>query len=173
MRAGVEGYYREHGAQYRNPHEPQLTAALRAAVERWQPDLSAVLDLACGSGEAARALEACGAAPVMGCDPSTGEAWQRRMGRPCLRERFEDIASGAFSGRRWSLIVCSFALHLCPESRLPALIWSLSQCADHLWVVTPHKRPVLREDWGFALGAELVVERVRVRQYGRTGLASS
>ena len=60
-RHGVEGYYAQFGDQYRNPHEQRVRAALHAAVAAWQPDLTRVLDLACGSGEATLALREVGA----------------------------------------------------------------------------------------------------------------
>jgi SAM-dependent methyltransferase len=164
---GVDEFYRRHGATYRNPHEPALGAALGQAVACWRPDLGAVLDLACGSGEAAIALESLGAAPVTGCDPATGAAWQARMGRPCLPHAFADIAAGALAGTRWSLVVCSFALHLCPPSRLPGVLWALAGCTERLWIITPHKRPQLKPGWAFATMAELVHERVRVRDAQR------
>jgi hypothetical protein len=61
--------------------------------------------------------------------------------------------------------VCSYALHLLQPSRLPQLAYTLSQLAPSLLVLTPHKRPDLRPEWGWALRAEQVVERVRARHY--------
>jgi len=86
---------------------------------------------------------------------------------------FEDVAAGALSGRKYSLVVCSFALHLCEPSRLPAVAYQLSLVAPALLILTPHKRPHLREEWGWNLDGEQVVERVRSRFYrsatGRSG----
>ncbi len=58
---GVEGYYSGFGAGYRNPHEPEIRRLLGSVVEKWRPDLSSVLDLACGSGEVTLALRDLGA----------------------------------------------------------------------------------------------------------------
>ncbi len=58
---GVEGYYLAHGATYRNPHEDGVRGVLTMAVAAWTLDLSYVLDLACGSGEATLALRELGA----------------------------------------------------------------------------------------------------------------
>ena len=68
---GPARYYEAHGDSYRNPHEPQLAAALALALGEWEalllppeeplqhgaarPGLR-VLDLACGSGEVSLAL---------------------------------------------------------------------------------------------------------------------
>ena len=164
-RHGVEGYYAQFGDQYRNPHEQRVRAALHAAVAAWQPDLSRVLDLACGSGEATLALREVGAGSVDGIDPYTAGAYQSRTGRPSENFTFEAIAAGALAGRRYSLVVCSYALHLLEPSRLPRLAYELSRLAPGLLILTPHKRPLIRPEWGWQLAGEQVVERVRARLY--------
>ena len=167
-RLGPAAYYRLHGPAYRNPHEPVVAKALAVAFGRWRPDLTRVLDLAAGSGEATLALRALGAAAVDGVDPFTHAAYERRTGRPAERLTFEDVAAGALAGRAYSLAVCSFAMHLCDASRLPGLANQLALAAPALWVVTPHKRPHLLPAWGWELADELVVERVRVRYHRST-----
>jgi trans-aconitate methyltransferase len=162
---GVRGYYQRHGAGYRNPHEASVARALAAAVQSWQPDLRHVLDLACGSGEATLALRQLGASAIDGVDPYTGPAYLARTGQPAEPLTFEAIAAGAMAGRRFSLIVCSYALHLLEPSRLPQLAYTLSQLAPALLVLTPHKRPALRRTWGWEQVGEMVVERVRVRYF--------
>jgi SAM-dependent methyltransferase len=162
---GVLGYYQQFGAAYRNPHELAVRRALHTAVPAWGLDLARVLDLACGSGEAALALRELGAERVEGVDPYTAAAYQARTGSPAEALTFEAIAAGALDGRRYSLIVCSYALHLLAPSRLPRLAYQLSRLAPALLVLTPHKRPALRPEWGWQLAGELRVERVRVRAY--------
>jgi hypothetical protein len=142
---GVRGYYERHGAHYLNPHEPAVSRALAAAVEAWQPDL------------------ALGAGAIEGLDPFTAEAYQARTGQPAQALSFEAIAAGALAGRRYSLIVCSYALHLLEASRRPALAYTLCRLAPALLVLSPHKRPHLRPAWGWTLTGELVVERVRAK----------
>ena len=164
-RHGARDYYRRFGATYRNPHEPAVRRAITSAVATWQPDLSRVLDLAAGSGEATLALRGLGAADVGGIDPYTAEAYQRRVGKPAEVLGFEDVAAGALAGRRYTLVVCSFALHLCEPSRLPAVAYQLSLIAPALLILTPHKRPVIRPQWGWELVGERVTERVRARFY--------
>ncbi|MDB5295763.1 MAG: hypothetical protein JWO31_1746 [Phycisphaerales bacterium] len=167
-RLGPAVYYRLHGPAYRNPHEASVAEALRRAVGRWRPDLSRVLDLAAGSGEATLALRTLGAGAIYGIDPFTHAAYARRTGSPAERFTFEDVAAGALAGRRYSLVVCSFAMHLCDPSRLPGLATQLALVAPALWVVTPHKRPHLLPGWGWTVEAEMVVERVRVRGHRST-----
>ena len=162
---GVRGFYAEAGAHYRNPHEAQLRRCIDVAVRTWRPDLRHVLDLAAGSGEATLALRELGAARVEGIDPYTAAAYLARTGQSAEPLTFEDVAAGALAGRRYSLVVCSFALHLCEPSRLPAVAQQLSAVADGLLILTPHKRPLIKAQWGWELVGEVVVERVRARFY--------
>jgi SAM-dependent methyltransferase len=167
-RYGVEGFYQRFGASYRNPHEHAIRATLRVAVARWRLPLDSVLDLACGSGEITLALRELGCATIDGVDPYTHQAYAERTGQPAEPITFEQIAAGALAGRSYSLIVCSFALHLVALSRLPALATQLSVIGPNLLVLTPHKRPQLRPEWGWRCAEELLVERVRARHYQRT-----
>jgi SAM-dependent methyltransferase len=160
---GADEYYRRFGAEYRNPHEQTVRAVIAASVERNALDLSQVLDLACGSGEATRVLLDLGAGEVDGIDPYTAAAYRTATGRRAEELTFEDIAAGALADRKYSLVVCSFALHLADASRLPLLAWQLAQISEALLVVTPHKRPVLRPDWGWELVDEVLIDRVRGR----------
>lgn len=162
---GVDGYYSKFGAKYRNPHESIIRRVLCEAVARWQLDLDSVLDLACGSGEATIALRESGCRQIEGLDPFTGQAYLNRTGLQAESFSFEQIAMGALAGRHYSLLVCSFALHLIDESWLPALMAQLGLIADCLLVITPHKRPEIRSEWGWGLMDEFVTERVRARLY--------
>jgi hypothetical protein len=162
---GAEAYYREHAEGYVNPHEPEIGQALKMAVARWGLDLSRVLDLAAGSGEATLALRGLGAGRIDGCDPYLFAQYQRRTGKPAERFSFEDVAAGALAGRAYSLIVCSFAMHLAEPSRLPGVCQQLSAIAPAMLILTPHKRPEIREGWGWTLEGEFVWARVRCRLY--------
>jgi hypothetical protein len=162
---GADAYYREHADDYSNPHEPEIAQCIDMAVSRWSLDLSRVLDLAAGSGEATLALRELGAKTIDACDPYLFELYERRTGRPCERFSFEDVAAGLLAGRAYSLIVCSFALHLVDLSRLPVVCMQLALIAPALLVLTPHKRPEIREPWGWSLADEFAWARVRSRHY--------
>lgn len=164
---GAEGFYREQGSTYRNPHEPVIAACLQQAVTQWKLNLSGVLDLACGSGEVTLALRALGA-NCIGNDPFIYEAFETRTGQQALRFTFRDIAGGALQQQTYSLIVCSFAMHLAEASILPVLCQQLAQHCDTLLILTPHKRPALQTAWGWELHDEFLHERVRCRLYQRT-----
>jgi SAM-dependent methyltransferase len=169
---GVEGFYLAHGATYRNPHEDGVRGALTMAVATWTLDLSHVLDLACGSGEATLALRGLGADRIDGIDPFTGVAYEARVGQAAESVRFEDVAAGALAGRTWSTVVCSFALHLVETSRLPGLCRALAEVTDSLLVITPHKRPDIRSGWGWESPVECKFQRTRARLYRRVGAES-
>ena len=162
---GVRGFYEQFGESYHNPHEAAIRSALHAGLTHWQVDLSRVLDLACGSGEVTLVLQELGCTSIDGIDPYTAEAYRARMGRQAEPFTFEQIAEGVLEGRRYSLIVCSFALHLLPASRLPVVAYQLQRIAPALIILTPHKRPQLREAWGWRLEDEIMADRVRARLY--------
>lgn len=162
---GVDGYYAQHGHDYRNPHEAIVRRLLAAAVERWALDLGSVLDLACGSGEVTLGLRELGATEIRGIDPYTCAAYRARTGGEAEALSFEQIAGGALAGRRHSLIICSFAMHLIATSWLPALLTQLALVAPRLVILTPHKRPTIRPAWGWRLADEIQLDRVRARLY--------
>lgn len=167
---GADGWYRDHGATYRNPHEDAVGEVLALAVTWWPTAFAGrVLDLSCGSGEATLALRAAGviAQDIDACDPYTAEAFQARVGRPIEPWSFTDIADGALVGRAYSAVVCSYALHLCEPSWLPKVCHALALAAPALIIVTPHKRPEIRPDFGWDLIDDHrdISLRVRLRLY--------
>jgi hypothetical protein len=168
---GAQAFYAQHGETYSNPHEERVRAALARCVAQWRLDLSTVLDLACGSGEVSVIFRKLGATRIDGADPFTNQAYRRRTGQDALEVSFEQIAAGALAGRRYSLVVCSYALHLLEPSRLPALLYELRRIAPALLILSPHKRPQIREEWGWRLEAELYEQRVRARLFHQVALA--
>ena len=176
-RLGVRKYYQDHGASYLNPHEHLVRRAIADLVPRWKLDVSNVLDLACGSGEATLALQKAGAVVIEGIDPYTEAAYARRTGRSCQPLTFEQISTGALQPSRFTLIVCSYAMHLVEESRLPLLCYHLRQLSPALLILTPHKRPAIEPAWGWTLQAEKVFNtnkpdyhRLRARLYAAVEL---
>ena len=165
---GVREFYEQQGSSYRNPHEEAIADVLRRCVAQWQLDLSRVLDLACGSGEVTLALRLENTQQIVGADPYTSEAYLDRTGQQALAHSFEQIAQGALAAERFSLIVCSYALHLVEPSRLPALLAQLAICSPALLILSPHKRPEIRDAWGWRLIQQTYRHRVRVRLFERT-----
>jgi SAM-dependent methyltransferase len=159
---GVQGFYQTHGDTYRNPHEKQIHGLL----EQFAPllDLSNSLDLACGSGEITIKLLELGAS-IQGIDPFTATAYFKRTGLRAENLSFEQIANGVLENRRYSSIICSFAMHLVAASRLPLLIYQLANISPHLLILSPHKRPVLKPEWGYWLETTKNFERVKGKLY--------
>ncbi len=159
---GVEGYYQSHGATYRNPHEKQIHTLL----EEFRPLLNCtnVLDLACGSGEVSLKLLEFGAT-VTGLDPFTAIAYQQRTGLTALPASFEDIAEGRLSNQTYTCIICSFALHLADISRLALICYQLAIISPSLLILSPHKRPVIKDQWGWTLDTEKSFERIKGKLY--------
>jgi SAM-dependent methyltransferase len=173
---GAEGWYRDQGAAYRNPHTAAVTTAVEQAVSRWPSLFSAgrVLDFCCGSGEVTRALIDSGVdgSLIDSSDPFTGLAFAAACpGRTLAAEwTFADVEQGALSRFGWNTVLCSYAFHLCEQSRLPAVCTQLSSIAEHLVIITPHKRPELSPGWGFTLVDEHrdTKLRIRLRRYDCT-----
>ena len=174
---GVADHYRAHGASYRNPHAEIIDRCLEIAVSKWSLKLERVLDLAAGAGEFTLALERATkrTLTIDACDAFTMQAYRDQTGRACKQLSFEQIAGGAlrrpvdtltsFAAKpdSYSLIGCSFAMHLCPVSELPALLLELSQVAHQLLILSPHKRPNIRDGWGWSLRDSFTEQRVHVR----------
>ncbi|KAG9315574.1 hypothetical protein JVU11DRAFT_3210 [Chiua virens] len=107
---------------------------------------------------------------IAAADPYTRAAYSERTTLPCAPLSFRDISQGMLppnvspmssighSGAgntdvaidRIDMVVCSFALHLVePSSELFALLWELSTKANWLVVLAPHKKPEIKEGWGW------------------------
>ncbi len=162
---GVEDYYRNHAAVYENPHFGYIQQLLEQNKERL--DYTNTLDLACGGGEVTLILRGLGFENTVGCDPFTHALFEQNTGQKCLMFSFEDIIKGAslvfapslrgeldsdpisqsqnltITKSPFSCIISSFAMHLCPEKQLFALVAQLFLVTQNIVIVTPHKRPEL------------------------------
>ncbi|KAG8965791.1 hypothetical protein FRC03_000162 [Tulasnella sp. 419] len=107
-------------------------------------------------------------------DPYTSESYQSRTNLPCHSLSFRDLASGAMppfiqiltsdldkpkepesnihSSDIVDIAICSFAMHLIESpSELFALLWELSTKVRWLVIISPHKKPEIKENWGWVL----------------------
>ena len=155
---GAEGYYRAFADTYENPHFPEIKALLERNLSRF--DSSAVLDFAAGGGEVAQVLQGMGVQGITGCDPFTFALFEKNTACACLRLSFMDVIKNGLPAR-YSTIISSFALHLCPVKDLFSLSWQLLQAAPLLVLITPHKRPELEKLDGIELVWEDVVSTER------------
>ncbi len=148
---GVEQYYTQFANGYENPHLPYITALL--AQNRARIDFSRAFDFCCGGGEVTQALLHMNYQTAGASDPFTATLFEKNIGLPCEKWSFEDVIKGKFVGV-YSAIVCSFAMHLCPEKQLFTLATTLLRHAPQLVIITPHKRPALETLDGIELAFE-------------------
>jgi hypothetical protein len=163
--SGVGAFYKAIGPRYINPQESNIHEVLKIICATWPIDLSHVLDLAAGSGEVTVLLQSLGYSNIEGSDPYTNILYESRTRRRCMTYGFEDIARGQFLADRYSVVICSFALHLLAPSWLPGFLWGLQQITDTFLVVSPHKRPRISPEWGWTLVREKTRARVRTRLF--------
>ena len=157
---GVDKFYQLHSSDYRNPHEEIIKMLICTAQERGIVGKN-VIDLCCGSGEVTMALNDC---EVIGVDPYTSDAYYNRTGRKPIPLDFKNIAQGQLIGH-YDSVICSFALHLCPISLLPMVLWRLGEISNTLIIISPNKKPDCDNISGWILVDEILVDRVRMKVY--------
>ena len=162
---GAENFYKNFGNSYVNPHENQIDDAIIFANDNWNVDFTNTLDLCAGSGEITRILLQLNYNNIDAVDPYTSDIYKKKTGRDCEKISFDDIYNGSLQNRYYSTIVCSFALHLVDESKLPILCYRLSTICDNLLILSPHKRPQIKPECGFDKIQEKIVDRVRMILY--------
>lgn len=142
---GIEDYYKRHCEDYSNPHI-SIIKELIDISNCIQYLGNNILDLCCGGGEITNILKD-NNFNIEGLDPYTAPAYKKNTGKECLIYDFKDIVQGALQNRRYNTIICSYAMHLCEESMLNNLLYQLSLIANTLIIITPHKRPEIRDWW--------------------------
>ena len=171
---GVIGFYEKYGSTYRNKHAPEIKRAMRFVLAKFPPDLKhpttiRVLDLACGSGESTIALienKAAVLENIDGCDPFTFEAFEEVCGKPAFKWSFEEISEGILDASKgYDLCICSFALHLLDTSKLFGCCYQLALKCKYLLILSPHKRPELKQEMGWNFVFEIVEERIHAKLY--------
>jgi 2-polyprenyl-3-methyl-5-hydroxy-6-metoxy-1,4-benzoquinol methylase len=145
---GVEQYYAQSGGAYTNPHFLQIEALLVQNQSRI--DYAEVLDFCCGGGEVSQVLQKLDYPLPQASDPYTQEAYRQNIGKECWDFSFEEVIRGKLEGQ-FSSIICSFAMHLCPQKQLYPLVYQLFQHTAQLIIITPHKRPELEKLTGVQL----------------------
>lgn len=152
---GVDNFYKTIGNNYVNPHEKKIVYLLNQLNLKG----SKVLDLSAGTGLVSNNILA---RQIVGSEPYLREEYIKNTGNFCYDFDFDDIALGKLS-EHFDTIICSFALHLCPISKLPNVLFELSLITDKLVILTPNKRPTIK--LFFDKISEIEYERVRMRIY--------
>jgi SAM-dependent methyltransferase len=147
--AGVERYY-ESCLRYSNPHSSKFKEIIRRLLD-WLPlDLkitpqTPILDLACGSGQVTKALLENGIDDIIGMDPYLSDQYLRETNKVVYQNSFDDLISGVLILPKTSLVICSYALHLCLH-RLDDLLLVLQQSSSYLCIISPHGLPIINEE---------------------------
>lgn len=124
---------------------------------------------------------------IEGCDPYTFEAYLQRTGQQALQLTFQQVAQGALEmdvegpascqaqAQGWvpancvvyDLVVISFALHLVNPSMVWSTLDALSRVSHWLVLISPHKKPIVKDDGSFKwrLVQEGCIERVHIRLF--------
>ena len=74
-------------------------------------------------------------------DPFTHELYEQQTKLSCYRDSFDDVVkqqAACFEYAPFSSIICSFAMHLCPQRQLYSLAFELLQHTKSLVIITPH-----------------------------------
>lgn len=156
---GVEEFYKTQGNDYVNPHKDKLTKTVKIISNLWELDLNNSLDLCCGSGEITSVLDC-----SEGNDPYTYESYIKNTGKPCMTHTFDDIMHGKLT-KQYNMIICSYALHLAEPSKLPQIIYQLSRICNQFLLISPHKKPEIKKDWGMTLDNSAYMEGIRIKLY--------
>src|SRR5574344_951350 len=162
---GVKNFYQFNFDQYKNPHEPIIKKSIKYLNDNWNIDLNKTLDLACGTGIITNCLIKLGYNNIDACDAYSCEYYQKETNRKCKNISFDDIINGELDNKKYDTIICCFALHLLEESKLPIFLYKLTQISNQLLIISPHKRPIIKNEWGWSLQNEIVIDKVRTRLY--------
>jgi len=165
---GVKNFYAFHGGEYHNPHEIAIRKSILYIYQNWKLDFSSVLDLACGKGEITKILRDIGVKNIDAVDPYLSDEYKKETSKDCMKMSFDDIMKGSLRSRTYSLVICSYALHLLDYSKLPPFLFSLGDSTDNLLLIGPHKNPIIKDTWGWLLEKEMVMDRVRSRYFTST-----
>ena len=98
-------------------------------------------------------------------DPYSFKFYEKETNKKCEPISFDDIIKGELDNKKYSTIICSFALHLLETSKLPIFLYKLTQISNQLLILSPHKRPEIKEEWGWELQNEITIEKVRTRLF--------
>ena len=164
---GVERYYAEHSDAYANPHSEQIAHLVRQHSRCWNPT-DRILDLCCGDGAVTQTLQLVGFNNIDGCDPFLYKQYVSKTQRTCHKYNFADIARGDLTDT-YDIIICSFALHLCPKDLLNVVLYQLARIAPNLVVISPSKK-VLVDTFCWRPTCHTIYNRVHLRQFERIGV---
>lgn len=139
-------YYKKEKENYHNPHFEVVKKLLLQL--KLEPSTQSVIDLCCGNGEVTSVLsEIHPSVTFIGVDPYLNEIYKMKQKRDCLKLSFKDLVTDFEAFPQTDVIVCSFALHLCPTDLLPTILFNLASKSKYLVIITPNKKPDIHQFW--------------------------
>lgn len=162
---GVEDFYKKIGSDYKNPHSDMIKDAIIEINSKNIVDFSNVLDLASGMGEVTSILKELGYNDIVGCDPYLYNEYMKETGKKCYKYSFEDIQQGKLDNKKYSTIVCSYALHLAEPSIISTLMWKLSLISEYFIIISPNNNPIIKENNGWELINSFRKSKSKIRIY--------
>jgi hypothetical protein len=158
-----------HCDTYKNPHSKKFGPIIKKVI-KWLPfnlilesQNYPVLDLACGTGEVTIQLMDNNIHHIVGIDPFLATSYSERTSKPVLQNSFEDIYQKRIILERYSIVFCSYALHLCED--LHALLEILKCYTQYLCVLTPHGLPIIPIESGWIRNFDFKYSNVKVYLY--------
>lgn len=151
---GVHNYYKDHKDEYVNPHLSNIELCLNWVLDKIK--IHEFADLSCGNGEVTSYLNKNGIMNSIGIDPYFCDIYKNKTQKQCYTYSFEDIAINGLNINK-QVIICSYALHLCPKSYFNQLIYNLSSNCEYFILISPSKYPII--DNYFELVDEIVINR--------------
>ena len=161
---GVDDFYKKKGKDYINPHLEYIKQSIKTIVDSGSVDLSNVLDLASGTGEVTNILNDLGYYDIEATDSYLFKEYEDNTGYKCMKYSFQDIQQGKLRDKKYSAIICSYALHLADKSILHGVFWELSMISDYLVIISPNKRPEVSDD-SWELVNNFVNKKSKIRIY--------
>ena len=138
---GIDEFYKLNEFSYENPHYNEIKKLITSITI---PNEYSILDLCSGNGEITTCLNN---ENILGCDPYLYKSYEQHTNKKCLTYDFKQIAKGSLSIYHFDVIICSFALHLCPNSLLNNVLYQLSLVSNYLIIITPNKKPDIDLYW--------------------------
>jgi hypothetical protein len=161
---GVEDFYKKKGDEYYNPHLQYIKESIEKIVDDNIINLSKVLDLAAGTGEVTNTLNELNFYNIEATDPYLYKEYEDNTGYKCMKYSFQNIQQGKLRDKKYSSIICSYALHLADKSILHDLFWELSMISEYLIIISPNKRPDVNND-SWELNDNFTIGKSKIRIY--------
>lgn len=160
--SSVTQYYQTLPHTYINLHQDQIKYLISQNLHLI--NLSHVLDFCAGDGLITSILLENEVLVDDACDPFLFQEYQKKTGRSCQTWSFIDIIQNGLP-KKYSSIIASFCLHLCPKKQLHDLLYQLSLYCDQLVILSPNKSPIINTDLFELTVDPIKYNRVTMRIY--------